>query len=83
MVIVRYELRIAGWLSERARGAFQGMRVDRVPPETTIRADLGDQTDLRGLLGQCSSMGLHVVSVRLLPDTAADPADARRPQRQA
>ena len=67
MAGARYELRVAGWLSERARWAFPGMRVVPVRPQTSIWAELDDRSDLHELLEQCSGMGLRVVSVRLLP----------------
>ena len=67
MAGVRYELRVAGWLSERARGAFPGMQVIAVRPQTSICVELDDRTDLRELLEQCSGMGLRLVSVRQLP----------------
>ena len=66
MTSVRYELRVAGWLSDRARGAFPGMQVSEVRPQTSICAELVDRGSLHELLERCQEMGLRVVSVRRL-----------------
>jgi hypothetical protein len=68
----RYEIRVRGWLSERARSAFTDMDVRAVPPQTIIFGELMEQSDLCDLLAQCSSMGLEVVSLRRLPSTRSD-----------
>jgi hypothetical protein len=75
----RYELRVAGWLSERARRAFPGMRVVPVQPQTSICVELDDGTDLHDLLEQCSGMGLQLVSVRQLPGLPERWEDGDRP----
>ena len=66
MTGARYELRVAGWLSERAKWAFPGMRVAPVRTQTSICAELDDETDLHELLERCSGMGLRLISVRRL-----------------
>lgn len=63
----RYELRVAGRLSDRAQGAFPGMRVATVRSQTSICAECDDGTDLHELLRRCSGMGLGLISVRRLP----------------
>jgi hypothetical protein len=72
MAPARYEVRVKGALSERARGAFSALDVRSVPPQTIVFGELADQSDLRNLLALCSTMGLEVVSVRRL--SAAEPA---------
>jgi hypothetical protein len=67
----RYELRVAGRLSDRARGAFPTMAVDLAPTETVISGEALDESDLHGLLALCRSLGLQVLSFRRL---VADPA---------
>jgi len=59
----RYEVRVTGRLSRRARDAFAGMDVDEVPTETVIASTLNDPQDLNGVLELIQSLGLHVVSV--------------------
>ena len=70
MAGTRYELRVAGCLSERARWAFPGMRVATLRPQTYICAEIDDGTDLHELLERCSSMGLRLISVRRLSPTS-------------
>jgi hypothetical protein len=67
MVRARYEIRVNGHLSERARSAFCTMSVQRVPPQTIVFGELDEQADLCDLLALCSSMGLEVVSLERLP----------------
>lgn len=64
---IRYEVRVSGRLSERARNAFGGMEVKCVPPQTIMFGELAEQSDLRELLALCGAMGLEVVSLRRLP----------------
>jgi hypothetical protein len=71
MANARYELRVAGCLSERARWAFPGMRVATVRPQTSICAEIDDGTDLHELLELCSGLGLRLISVRRLPSISA------------
>ena len=58
----RYELRVAGRLSDRARGAFPQMDVDIAPTETVISGEAVDESGLHGLLALCRSLGLEVTS---------------------
>jgi hypothetical protein len=59
----RYEVRIAGRLSSRARDAFVGMDVDAVPAETVITGTLDDDDALLKLLDLIQSLGLSVLSI--------------------
>ena len=68
MVRARYEIRVKGNLSERARSAFCRMEVQSVPPQTIVFGELDEQSDLCELLALCSSMGVEVVSVERLPE---------------
>ena len=70
MAGTRYELRVAGCLSERARWAFPGMRVATLRPQTYICAEIDDGTELHELLERCSGMGLRLISVRRLSSTS-------------
>jgi hypothetical protein len=68
MTGVRYEFRVTGRLSERARHAFLGMEVHAVPPETIIYGKIADEEQLGELLALCRSLGLELVSFQRLPD---------------
>lgn len=67
MAHARYEVRVNGRLSERARGAFCTLNVRSVPQQTIVFGELTDQSGLGELLALCSAMGLEVVSLRRLP----------------
>jgi hypothetical protein len=60
----RYEVRVTGRLSERARDAFEGMDVDEVTAETVISGVVHQDDQLHELLEVVQSLGLHVVSVQ-------------------
>ena len=68
----RYEVRVNGRLSERARSAFSTLDVTSVPSQTIVFGELAEVSDLGGLLALCSSLGLEVVSLRRLPGEADD-----------
>ena len=70
MAGVRYEFRVNGLMSDRARDAFSDMIVQPVPPESIIYADVVDEAHLRDLLALCGALGLELVSLQQLP--AAD-----------
>jgi len=67
MVGVRYEFRVSGLISDRARDAFSDMIVQPVPPESIIYADVADEAHLRDLLALCGALGLELVSLQQLP----------------
>jgi hypothetical protein len=63
----RIELRVAGHLSARARSAFGEDRVVCADSETAIRGVLPDPSHLDEFLARCRSLGLHVISLRQIP----------------
>ena len=68
----RYEIRIAGRLSARARSAFVDMDVSAAPPETVIADTVDDDADLQQLLALIQSLGLSIVSVDQVAPEATD-----------
>jgi hypothetical protein len=60
----RYEVRVSGRLSQRARDAFASMDVDEVTAETVISGQVDQDEQLHELLAVVQSLGLHVVSVQ-------------------
>ena len=59
----RYEVRVTGRLSQRARDAFADMEVSEVTAETVICGLVHEDEQLHELLSVVQSLGLHVVSV--------------------
>ena len=68
MTTNRYEFRVTGRLSERAKGAFDGMEVVDAPAETIIRGTVVDDSHLHGILARFQSLGLTLLEMRRLPD---------------
>jgi len=60
----RYEVRVSGQLSDRARDAFAGLDVAEVTAETVIAGRVEVDEQLHELLAVVQSLGLHVVSVQ-------------------
>ena len=59
----RYEVRVTGRLSQRARDAFAEMEVAELTAETVISGLVHEDEQLHQLLFVVQSLGLHVVSV--------------------
>jgi hypothetical protein len=66
MASVRYEFRVSGLMSDRARDAFSDMTVQPVPAESIIYADVVDEAHLRDILALCGALGLELVSLQQL-----------------
>jgi hypothetical protein len=62
-VTSHYQFRVAGSLSDRARGAFPDMVLADAPPETIIYGEVIDEAHLYGVLALLQDLGLHVVSL--------------------
>jgi hypothetical protein len=59
----RYAIVIRGRLSSRYEFAFDGVTLEPCDGETTLRADLADQSQLYGLLNRLRDFGIELVSV--------------------
>jgi hypothetical protein len=62
----RYEVRVTGQLSQRARDAFAGVDLTDVTTETVFSGVIHDDEQLHDMLAAVQSLGLHVVSVQLV-----------------
>jgi hypothetical protein len=76
VVHARYEVRLNGRLSDRARNAFPAMSVTSVPTQTIVFGELAGPSDLGDLLARCNAMGIEVLAVRQLPGEEATPPGA-------
>jgi hypothetical protein len=75
----RYQVRVRGRLSPRARNAFPDMEVVEAPAETVIGSTVGDVMQLSDVLSLIDSLGLHVVAIDQVESDPVVPAP-RRPQ---
>jgi len=66
----RYEIVVRGRLSSRYERAFDDARLVPHHGQTTLRADLIDQSQLYGLLNRLRDLGIELVSVN--PAAEAD-----------
>jgi hypothetical protein len=63
----RYEVRVDGRLTAHAREAFCDMRMTEHATGATLCGDVVDESHLLGILAQCRTLGLVVVSARRVP----------------
>lgn len=59
----RYDIVVRGRLSERYESAFDGVTLEPRHGETTLCADLADQSRLYGLLNRLRDFGIELISV--------------------
>lgn len=78
---MRYEVRVAGRVSDGAARLFRPMRVTPVPAETAITGPVADDRELHLLLDLCHELGFRVVAVQEAPasDAAERTCRARPP----
>jgi hypothetical protein len=62
-----YEFRVDGPLTEQAREAFCDMRIDEVTAGATLCGEVIDESHLLGIMAQCRTLGLVVVSAHPIP----------------
>ena len=65
-----YEIRIRGRLSDEVTHAFEDFTAAVKPAETIMRGDLRDQAELHGILERIRALGLELIEVRRIDDTA-------------
>ena len=57
-----YVFRVDGRLTDQAREAFCDMRIEEIPSGATLYGDVIDESHLLGIMAQCRTLGLVVVS---------------------
>jgi hypothetical protein len=62
----RYEIVVRGRLSRRYECAFEGVTLVPHNGQTTLRAELADQSQLYGLLNRLRDLGIELVSVNVV-----------------
>jgi hypothetical protein len=69
-----YELTVKGQPGELLRAAFEDVVVSSAPGVTILSADL-DQPALHGLLARIEELGLELLDMRLVTDSASNITD--------
>ena len=64
----RYEIIVRGRLSRRYESAFDDVTLAARNGETTLSADLADQSQLYGLLNRLRDFGIELISVNAVSD---------------
>jgi hypothetical protein len=59
----RFDIVVRGRLSSRYEDAFDGVKLMARNGQTTLQADLADQSQLYGLLNRLRDFGIELVSV--------------------
>jgi 2-hydroxychromene-2-carboxylate isomerase len=77
---VRYEIRIAGALSDSLLGAFPAFDAETCGRETVLLGELPDQAALHGVLAQIEALGLSLLEVRRRLESL-EPSDDDSPLR--
>jgi hypothetical protein len=65
----RYEIVVRGRLSSRYESAFDGARLVPHHGQTTLCADVVDQSQLYGLLNRLRDLGIELISVNPAAET--------------
>jgi hypothetical protein len=63
----RYEIVVRGRLSNRYECAFDGVTLVPRNGETTLCADVADQSQLFGLLNRVQNLGIELISINAVP----------------
>ena len=70
MMTSLYEFRVDGPLTEQAREAFCDMRIEELPAGATLSGEVIDESHLLGIMAQCRTLGLVVVSAHPISSQA-------------
>jgi hypothetical protein len=67
MMTSLYEFRLDGQLTDQAREAFCDMRIEEITAGATLYGEVIDESHLLGIMAQCRTLGLVVVSAQRMP----------------
>jgi len=66
-----YEFRVDGRLTDQAREAFCDMRIEEFPAGATLSGQVIDESHLLGIMAQCRTLGLVIVSAHRIAPAAS------------
>ena len=71
MTSITYEFRVDGQLTDQAREAFCDMAIEERAVGAVLVGDVIDEAHLLGIMAQCRTLGLTVVSAHRIAGSAA------------
>ena len=77
MTVSTYEFRVEGQLTEHAREAFCDMDIEESSEGAALVGTVIDEAHLLGIMAQCRTLGLIVVSAHKIPGSRARPVHPR------
>lgn len=66
-----YEFRVDGLLTDQAREAFCDMRIVETPTGARLYGEVIDEAHLLGIMAQCRTLGLVIVSANRVSSEAS------------
>ena len=67
IVVVKYEIRVRGRLSDAVLDRFDELDADIATEETVLQGPVCDQAALHGILDRVRALGLELLEVRRVP----------------
>jgi len=66
-----YQFRVDGPVTDQAREAFCDMTIDELPAGATLSGEVIDESHLLGIMAQCRTLGLVIVSAHRVASAAS------------
>ena len=66
-----YQFRVDGPVTDQAREAFCDMTIDELPAGATLSGQVIDESHLLGIMAQCRTLGLVIVSAHRVASAAS------------
>jgi hypothetical protein len=70
MASITYEFTVDGQLTDQAREAFCDMTIEERAVGSTLVGNVIDEAHLLGIMAQCRTLGLTVISAHRIPGSA-------------
>jgi len=71
MMTSLYQFRVDGRVTDQAREAFCDMTIEEVPAGATLSGQVIDESHLLGIMAQCRTLGLVIVSAHRVASAAS------------
>jgi hypothetical protein len=71
MMTSLYQFRVDGRVTDQAREAFCDMTIEELPAGATLSGQVIDESHLLGIMAQCRTLGLVIVSAHRVASAAS------------